>query len=158
MLSSQIEQALNTLVTRLNEIQLDGLAAFETVALAMPAVMDVTYMPAAYVLLDNDQVKMENQYLEMHTLTVIISVFQIEDGTTGLTLSGAVYDALVSERTLGEKCGSLVVKKVNYVRTTLDTEIVIRAEITLEFAIRYAPGKPAEAMLMQEINVKEEVT
>lgn len=151
-----IEDVLDSLVGVLQGIQINSVPAFKTVAMTEPAKVNITRMPAAYVLLDKDIIVKKARYLELHTLQITISVVQVVKGSQhsdvdlekgfhdGITLVGAVYDSLAANRKID-------IKSVDYGRTPLDAGVVFWGELQLETEVRYAPGKPVDAQLIQEV-------
>ncbi|MEN6325791.1 MAG: hypothetical protein ABFD18_06255 [Syntrophomonas sp.] len=160
---SYLDLVKTPLIALAEEVQAikDGeLAAFKTVAMTEPDKLDIKRMPAVYILLDDDAIERKTKYLEIHTLSVTFSVIHVVKGTThrdtdlekgfhdGLKLVGLVYDTLSTNR-------SYNIELVDYGRIPLDTGVVFWGEINLKLSLRYAPGKPDEAVLMQEVYTKE---
>lgn len=169
-----IKQALEALAAKLQgltvtpptEADPDPVALLKTVAMAEPVKMDLTRMPAAYILLDKDTIERKTQFLEMHTLSIVVSIIRAIRGTQhsdielekgfhdGLEMIGTVYDAITADRTLGVKTGPIEINNVDYGQAPLDVGVIFWGEFFLETTIRYAPGKPAEASLIEEVTTK----
>lgn len=161
-----IKAALDALTNKLLGLQgEDNKPIFKSVAITEPSKINQVRMPAAYILLDNDRIAQKTRYLETHTLSITISVIQVVKGTVhgdtelekglleGLFLVGAVYDALAKDRTLGNTTGFIKVKDIEFGRTPLDVGVIFWGELQLEFDLQYAPGKPGEAPVIQDVGV-----
>lgn len=158
-----IEHTIDTLAARLQAVQVGGQPAFTTVALADPNRQDTARMPAAYIVLQKDTVKRKTQYLEIHSLAVLVSVIKAVQGTAqgdttlepglhdGLTLVGAVYETLTGERTLGGSVESLEIISVDYGRQVISDQVAFWGDINLVLEIRYAPGKSEQLPVMEEV-------
>lgn len=159
---SLIEDVLDNLVDILQGIQINSVPVFKTVAMTEPAKVNITRMPAAYVLLDKDIITQKARYLEFHTLQITISVIQVIRGTQysdidlekgfhdGFTLIGAVYDTLVADRKID-------IKNIDYGRTSLDAGVIFWGELQLETEVRYAPGKPADTPFIEEVGASGDI-
>lgn len=164
---TMVEQSINAAVTAIKNAHSQDNKAFKTVAVSEPGTLDITCMPAAYILLDGDNVERKTKFQEEHRLKLIVSTLQVvtsnPDGDTefmhsfpdGIMCAGLAYDALVADRTLTGKVSDLVIKRVDYGRSLLDTTVIFWGDIEVNLILRYAPGKPDETVKMQDVMVKE---
>lgn len=162
---SMVEQAMNAAATAIKNARSLDNKAFKTVAVSEPANLDISCMPAAYILLDGDFIEHKTKYLEEHQIKIIISTLQvvntgaslgfIQDFPDGFMSASLAYDALVCDRTLGGNVNDLIIKRVDYGRSQLDTSVIFWGDIEVRLVLRYAPGKPTESIMMNEITVKE---
>lgn len=160
---SLVEAALKSLADKLEGVKIGPNAAFKTVAMTEPSKMNITRMPAAYILLDKDTISKKARYLEFHSLQITVSIVRIIQGTQysdtdlekgfhdGIALVGAVYDSLVVEH-------NIEIKNIDYGRAPLDVGVAFWGELQLQLEIRYAPGKPVEDPFMQMVKLDSEVT
>lgn len=159
-----VSGVLDALKTKLQGLSSGGNAIFQTTSLAEPFQFSAALLPAAYILLGQDRIKQQAQFLDYHALDVSIYINHFIQGTGDteagfrslLSLAGAVHDALVEDRTLGGMVGRITVKNIEYGRAINDAGIVFWAKVNIESDLRYSAGKPVAVSLIQTVQTKAE--